>query len=309
MSLKTIAETGLFVILSCGLSACVATSSAPPPDPHSPYGPPVRVGTLRSPDIDEASGLAASRCQNGVLWTHNDSGGGPFIFAISLTGEDLGTWRVPDVKNIDWEDIAGFKDPAGRCFVYIGEIGDNDRLRPEHAIYRIPEPHISTDTKRVGNRDAPNTAASDTLRFTYPDDNENAETLLVHPVTGDIYVITKRMSGPAGVYKIRPDFGSPEVQKAQLVAEISVPAIPNGLLTGGDISPDGTRMIISDYVAGYEWTLPANAPFDQIWSTPLTTVDIGKRDTGEAVCYSADGRSLFSTSEGDHAPLYQIKLK
>jgi len=305
MSLKTIAELGVFVILVGILSGCVTTSSAPPPDPHSPYAPPVRVGTLRLGDINEASGLAASKCQKDVLWTHNDSGDGPFVYAIRPNGEDLGTWRVPNARNVDWEDIAEYKDASGKCFLYIGEIGDNDDRRAEHIIYRVPEPSVGTES---GSSEKHETSPAEVIKFTYPDHNQNAETLLVHPLTGDIYVVTKHMTGPAGVYKLKGSFGG-ESQPAVLIAEVSVPAIPNGLLTGGDISPDGRKVILSDYMAGYEWTLPANTPFDNIWATPFATVDIGKRDTGEAICYSSDGNSLFSTSEDDHAPVYQMKLK
>src|SRR5205823_7980777 len=101
------------------------------PKPASNYNPPVVVGTIRSHDITESSGLAASKCQENVFWTHNDSGDDAFIFAINAAGDDLGTWKVPNATNYDWEDIAETKDSRGKCFLYIGEIGDNQRKRPE----------------------------------------------------------------------------------------------------------------------------------------------------------------------------------
>jgi hypothetical protein len=93
------------------------------------------------------------------------------------------------------------------------------------------------------------------------------------------------------------------------VTEIAVPAIPNGFVTGGDISPDGLRLIICDYTAAYEWKLSDGKQFDEIWKQDPVIVDIGRREEGEAVCYSADGASIYSTSEGRGAPIFQVRLK
>src|SRR5436190_12523295 len=67
---------------------------------------PVVVGRIESKDVRESSGLAASRCQPNVYWTHNDSGDDAFIFAMDETGKDLGTYEVTNARNEDWEDIA-----------------------------------------------------------------------------------------------------------------------------------------------------------------------------------------------------------
>ena len=71
-------------------------------------------------DIEESSGLSASECQD-VLWTHNDAGKDPLIFGMSTEGKHVGTWQVEGADNVDWESIATYKDPAGKCFLIIGE--------------------------------------------------------------------------------------------------------------------------------------------------------------------------------------------
>ena len=44
---------------------------------------------ISDPRITESSGLAASKLHPGVYWTHNDSGDGPYVYAIdSATGTD-----------------------------------------------------------------------------------------------------------------------------------------------------------------------------------------------------------------------------
>lgn len=315
MSNKTIAKFSAFVICLAGLSvlfsACSPVSSRGPENEQtSHFSQPTVIGKIKSPDITESSGIAASRCQNGVLWTHNDSGDDAFIYAINFTGDNIGTWKVPNAQNIDWEDIAAYKDKSGKCYLYIGEIGDNKVARLEHAIYRVAEP-IVTPAAAGSNRKAPlNAENASVIRFSYPDHNANAETLMVEPKTGNIYVITKRVTGPASIYRLAPDFDRNEIVKAEKIGELSVPAIPNGFLTGGDISPDGRHAIICDYTQAYEYTLPDNASnFDDIWKQTAERVDLGKRETGEGVCYSVDGTAIFATSEGKNSPLIEVKRK
>ena len=105
----------------------------------SGYGSPVVAGLIETDDIKESSGLSASECQD-VLWTHNDSGNDALIYAMSTEGRHLGTWRVDGAQNVDWESVATYKDPGGKCFLLLGDIGDNDETRGEVEIYRIPEP-------------------------------------------------------------------------------------------------------------------------------------------------------------------------
>ena len=309
----TITKFFRFVIF-CGpiiltFSACSAsrgTGREPVQDQH--YLAPKLIGSISNSEITESSGLAASKCQPDVLWTHNDSGDGPFIYAMSKTGETLGKWRVPGAENTDWEDIAEFKDKAGKCFIYLGEIGDNQSKRAVHQIYRLREPTVK---KGAPSGEQVETAeVAEKLDFSYADGNHDAETLMVNPKTADIYVLSKRISGPSGVYKIKSEFGANTPLVAEKLTEISVPAIPNGYLTGGDISPDGRRVIISDYTAGYELVLPENSTvFDDIWKQEPTVVELGKRKVGESACYSADGSVIYASSEGKNAPIYEIKRR
>ena len=309
MPKKTITKFSLFVISAISAAGC-GSSAEIPAAANSRFGQPVVVGKIKSNEITESSGLAASRCQSDVLWTHNDSGDGAFIFAINTKGETLGTWKVEGARNADWEDIAAYKDKTGKCFIYIGETGNNKLKRPEHLVYRVAEPIVRPDDVKSNRSEPLATAAVESTRFTYPDFDQDAETLLVHPHTGAIYIVTKRVSGPAGVYRVKPDFGSAETQPAESVGELSVPAIPNGFLTGGDISPDGRHLIVCDYTRAYEYHLPESAAgFDAIWKEAAMPIELGPRKIGESICYGADGSSLFATSEGENSPVIEVKLK
>jgi hypothetical protein len=275
----------------------------------SPFGKPEVLGKLGSGDITESSGIAVSKCQAGVFFTHNDSGDGPYVFAFDGKGGDLGTWKIQNAQNTDWEDIAEYKDASGQCFLYLGEIGDNAKKRPEHIVYRVREPAVQSG--QSSDRKSPLVSEpADAAKFRYPDGNWNAETLMVNQQTGDVYVLSKRTDGPSGVYKFKPEFGSDTVVTAQKIAEIAVPSIPNGLLTGGDISPDGRRVVICDYESGYELALPAGDPnFDDIWKQPIAVIDLGKREQGEAIGYSTDGNTIYATSEGKYSPLIELQRR
>lgn len=316
MSKKTIAKISAFVILvglwcvSTGCSPSFQTQSRVNTGSASAYGEPKITGKIELKDITESSGIAASKCQPGIFWTHNDSGDDAFIFAIDEKGDNLGTWRVQNSENIDWEDIAEFLDASGKCFIYIGEIGDNKIQRPVHAVYRVAEPVVTENSKGTDTKDALSTEPAAIMKFSYPDHNQNAETMMVNPESGDIYVLTKRLDGPSGIYKLKPTFGDETVRSADKIGELSVPSVPNGYLTGGDIAPDGKRLVVCDYNAAYELIRPPGSTnFDDIWRQPPVTIDRGKLEQGEAIGYTADGNSLILTSEKKHSPVVIIARK
>jgi hypothetical protein len=280
--------------------APVAGGTAPDLTAESDFSRSEVVGKIESKRIKESSGLAVSRCQDDVLWTHNDSGDGPYIFAFNSKGKDLGTWKVANAENRDWEDMSIWKDSLGKCYLYLGDIGNSkDGSRTEHTIYRIAEPVVSDKTNEQAAE--PGT----TIVFSYPDTRRNAETMMVHPETGDIYIVTKESKGPAASYRIAANSN-----KAEKIGELSVPAGPPGMLTGGDISPDGKRLVISDYFAAYEFAIADDSSdFESIWRSTPTVIEMGARKQGEAISYSPDGRSIFATSEKVGSPVIRVNRR
>lgn len=269
------------------------------------------LATLANRQVVESSGIAASRRHPGVYWTHNDSGDGPFVYAFDRTGKDLGKWLVRGAQAIDWEDMAAGPGPeSGKSYLYLGDIGDNNRQRPEVVVYRVEEPDV-----RLAARE---TAPAAAFRFRYPDGRHDAEALLVHPKSGDLYIVSKARGADAvtGVYKARAPLKSGALQTLEKIAELHFPGesaitLLIGRVTGGDISPDGRRVILCDYFHGYEMTLPENAGqvFDDIWGRTMAVVDLGQRKQGEAVCYRLDGKAVLATSEGTPCPLFETVLR
>lgn len=272
------------------------------------YGAPRVLAQVSIPGLKESSGIAASRKHEGIYWTHNDSGSGARVFAFGRDGKSAGRFQVTGAKNRDWEDIAIGPGPeAGRAYLYIGDIGDNERKRRSITVYRVPEPVPGKDGRTVA-------AQSMTLR--YPDGPHDAEALMVHPATGAVYIVTKSQLSDrrTAVYSV-PAFRGGKTQTLRQVARIRLPGLlaltllAHGI-TAGDISPDGRHVVLAGYLGAWEAELPPNAKsFDVIWEGDWNEMSVGRLDQGEGVCYRADGGAILATSEGSPFPLTQSEVR
>jgi len=155
------------------------------------------------------------------------------------------------------------------------------------------------------------TVLADALPFAYPDGPHDCEALLVHPVTGDIYLVTKeRKKAVSGVYKFPSTRSGGSRQTLMKIGEIALGSFfPPGtsLVTAGDIAPDGKRLVLRDYTRVYEFTQPEGATaFDEIWKQTPRAFPSPPTVQGESVCYGSEGRSLYLTSEQLPTPLYEM---
>ncbi|HSE16203.1 MAG TPA: hypothetical protein VLB46_04075 [Pyrinomonadaceae bacterium] len=272
------------------------------------YGQPTTIAAIKDKSVTESSGLVASRTTPGAYWTHNDSGDGPFIYAFDTRGESFGTFRVNGAHARDWEDMAAGPGPqANRSYLYIGDIGDNDGVRPEVIVYRFAEPSLSATTRRFTKNRPGSTEAAEAIRLKYPDGPRDAEALLVHPRTGNLYIVTKVLLANPGVYEAVAPFKPGQAITMRRVGEPRVPSLFGGAITGGSISPDGRRLALCDYFQGYELVLPAGTSnFDDIWKQKMIGFDLGKRKQGESIAYRLDSKALLATSEGKQPPLIMV---
>lgn len=126
---------------ACGQSTVATNSSA---DTTAAFGAPIDRGVLDNAEIDEASGLVASRKNLGALWTHNDSGGDTKVYLLSDRGATQATYRLMGAKSRDWEDIAIGPGPVeDETYLYVGDIGDNNAHYSVKTVYRFVEPLAS----------------------------------------------------------------------------------------------------------------------------------------------------------------------
>ncbi|HKE56719.1 MAG TPA: hypothetical protein VKB46_08460, partial [Pyrinomonadaceae bacterium] len=140
--------------------------------------------------------------------------------------------------------------------------------------------------------------------------SHDAEALLVHPASGDLYIVNKVAFASPSVYKAAAPLRPDKVTTLTRVGELRLPSLFGGIITGGDISPDGRRVALCDYFGGYEAVLPKSTKtFDDIWKERFISINLGKQKQREGIAYRLDGQALLTTSEGVSAPVMQVVRK
>ncbi|MFD6417292.1 WD40 repeat domain-containing protein [Streptomyces sp. NPDC060194] len=241
--------------------------------------------TMTDPRIVESSGLAASREHPGIYWTHNDQDS-PRVFAVdSRTGRTVATVTLRGVGTPrDMEAIA--VGPGG---VYVGDIGDNLNGSWDHVwIYEFPEPaELKGDI----------TVTATQYDVKYADGPRDAESLLVHPVTGRAYIVSKNEAG-GGFY------AGPQKLRAGVTNTFTRVADLDLWATDGAFSPDGKRLAVRGYFGGrtYDWDAAEGRPVRE------RSADVPLQRQGESVTYSADGSALMYGSEGAGSGVVRVPL-
>jgi hypothetical protein len=254
-----------------------------------------QIGTVQTTQIEEASGIAASRMNPGVLWVHNDSGDLPRVYALNAEGKLLGIYRLQGARCRDWEDIAIGPGPdPQRSTLYIGDIGDNQARYPSITVYRVPEPAV--DPKRVLAETE--IGQSDAIELTYPDGSKDAETLLVDPLNGDIYVIAKREFF-CRVYRARHLQSTTKRTVMKLVT-----TLPWGFAVGGDVSADGQWVIVRGPFNASLWRRPEGQELWRAFATEGFKLALMPEPQGEGICFDRDGGGYFTIGEQVHPPIY-----
>ncbi|HEX2095235.1 MAG TPA: hypothetical protein VHG28_22755 [Longimicrobiaceae bacterium] len=235
-------------------------------------------------EVRESSGLAVSRRTPGVLWTHNDSGSDPSLFAVDSTGRLLGRVRVTGAENKDWEDIAAGPCPGGTC-LYVGDTGDNDDDRRDVEVYRFPEPAPGDTATRPAER----------ITLVYPGGPRDAEALAVLP-GGDLLIVTKGKKETVELYRARAPLRTDAPVRLTRITGLSSNR-PERLhqVTGASATPDGRWVAVRTYTALHlfrtdDLLTGGNPASDRVDLAPLT------EPQGEAVALRSDG-TVFLTSE------------
>ena len=269
-----------------------SATSAEPASADRPilYGKPKFLAELESQKILESSGLAISRQRAGVIWTHNDSGDTPRIFAFDQRGRHWGEFAVFGAKAIDWEDMASFIYREKAC-ILLGDVGDNPRRRKHGTLYLVAEPaHTDAVAHTIGS-----------IRYTYEDGPRDCEAVAVDPTSNTLLLASKAIF-ECSVYRLKiPEPLDTELHTANRIARIPLP-----LVTSMDVSTDGRRAIVLTYGNAYEYRRRPAESWQTAFSRQPSTVLTPTRRQGESICYGHDGKTLYLTSEKAPTPLWQI---
>jgi hypothetical protein len=289
------------------LAACLALAGCDAPAP--PFAQ--LSGLLVDGELDEVSGLAASRAHADVLWLVDDGGNPARLFAVSKRGARLATFAVDGVTKTDWEDLAAF-DHDGRHYLLVADTGDNGGLRRSLQLHVFEEP-----ASLEPGADAPATLEPAwSIAFRWPDGARDCEAVAVDAARGQILLVSKKRQPPELFsLPLRPRGGGVQVAR-RLGTLAGVPrasveerqthperARIRNQVTAADIAPDGRTFAVLTYhdVLLY----PRGA--DQSWTQALARVpevhELPWLPQPEALGWSADGRGLFATGEFAPAPL------
>jgi hypothetical protein len=275
-----------------------------------PPGPKVDVvGRLEDKSIREASGLARSQRQPGVLWIVNDNGAREIVHAIDHTGLRLGEFELKKSRNRDWEDLASFRLNE-KPYLMIADIGDNHANRSYRTLYFVeePKPKKKDETKLDWQVD-----------FVYPDGPRDAESAAVDISNRRALILSKR-DIPPRLYEVplQTDAGDPAAAvKLGTINSLVRPTrrdVESAPKTddyywqpvGMDISADNLAAVILTYGHVYYYQrLPEQDWFEALNSQPAR-ISLGNFENAEAIAFGDDERVVFVTGENKHSRILRI---
>jgi len=186
-------------------------------------------------EINESSGVFF---HNGRLWTHNDSGGKPILYAIdTATFEVVQRITLANAQNKDWEDVCTDGET-----VYVGDFGNNNGSRKKLRIYTFPLSAIPDEG------DA--SVQADTIIFRFADQTNFEKRKHLHDfdceamfATEDhLYLLSKGwVTGTTRLYRLPKTPG-------KYVAEVVNAFDSQGLVTGADYDRENHILVIVGYV-------------------------------------------------------------
>lgn len=309
----------LFSLLSC--SWAEKNPSGPQNDGPASQGV-KRIGQIEDRRLVECSGMEPSLAAGDLFWAINDGGNEPFLYALGGDGRSRGRVRVAGAENRDWEGMDMFRS-ADRPMILIADFGDNDRRYDTHTLYIVEEPRLSGKHFREPTE----IPVARRILFSYPDGRHDAEAVAVDPVGQTILILTKRDNPPL-LYEV-PLFPPPgdrpvTAQKIGTVSRIPPPSDGDLMQKYGffrsqptslDLSPDNRYAVVLTYKHAYlferrhheSWAASLGGnPVTIPLPLPQDRSDLRQR---EAVCFAADSRALYVTSEGKNAGIFRREVR
>lgn len=262
------------------------------------------VGELPSALL-EASGITRDPRDADVFWAHNDSGNPAELFAVDATGRLLAIVPVEDAPNRDFEDIAVGPCPAGSC-LYLGDIGDNLAVHASVRIHRLPLPELPGATEASDAGEAPTLPAvrpDASWHLVYPAGPRDAEALAIDAQRDELIIVTKGREDvvelyglPLGELRGRP--GSPDTLRRFGRLPLPIGSGTSQLITAGDLSPDGSRLVVRSYTTLYEFAWPGAADFDTLATPAASSLLSALEAQGEGLTWDGSAETLVLVSEG-----------
>ena len=257
------------------------------------------MGHIPDTSLNELSDFVASTDNPGVFWTEEDSSNPNNVYAVNGTGQIVGVFTIQGTKDIDWEDLS-LDRRAGTDDLYVGDIGDNKGTRDGSnttgksrvRLYRFPEPTVSATGPKVTGT----ITGFDTFVYRYADSDgtliapRNSESLMVDPITHDVYVVEKKAQTIGGkkqnwIFRLDQPLQNGVINIARKVAFTTT----SGTYVSADISPSGD-IALKAGTTGYIWprngAATVEATFTAHPAAPCTATPL---IASEAIGWAPDG--------------------
>ena len=235
--------------------------------------------------------MACSTRDKHLIWTHNDSGHMPIIYAMDHKGNDLGSFHLDAIENYDWEDMDAFRF-QGKHYLLIADTGDNFRMRWEYRISVIKEP-------KLNNKGHSSYSPVWSFSFKYEDGQSyDVESVAVDVPGEKIILLTKRTSH-AIVFELplKPS-DTDAIQIAVKTGEFKTISKASAL----DISADGQFMSVNTYRRVHRFRRKSS---NNAWHY-VNSLKYKQLFQPEAMCLRKDEKVYYVTSEKKP---YLVKLK
>ena len=281
-----------------------ATACAPPSLPFARL-----AGLITSGDLDEISGLAASRTHDDVLWAIEDSGNPARLHALSRRGRVLARYRVEGAKNIDWEDLASF-DLDGRHYLLVADTGDNGGKRRNFVLHVFEEPK----TLRNGTL-----KPAWSIRARWADGPRDCEAVAVDAAAGKVLLVSKKrkppelfalpLADPHGEWREARRIGRlAEVPEADVELQRSDPQLArlSPQVTAADLSPDGRTLAVLTYGSVLFYRHQPGEDWGLAVARPPEAHDVPLIPQAEALAWSRGGGGLYASGEFKPAPIFYL---
>ncbi len=268
-------------------------------------------GRIEDSGIREASGLARSQREVGLLWIINDNGSKAHVHAIDHSGARLGEFKLKKSRNTDWEDLASFR-LDDTPYLMIADIGDNDAKRDQRTLYFTEEPKPEKKGKeKLGWQ----------VDYVYPDGARDAESAAVD-IEGERALILSKRDIPPRLYEVPLRADSDDAVTATWLGTVNSLHHPSRRdleyapktkdwywqPVGMDISEDNRAAVILTYREVYYYERQVGQSWLEALNSRPFRISLGNFKNAESIAFGNDEREVFVTGENKNSRLLRVDL-
>lgn len=238
-------------------------------------------------EIKEVSAVEVTPKSN-LIWTLEDSGNAPKLYAFDAKGTLLRTVSV-SAPNKDWEELTSDQDGN----LYIGDFGNNDNARKDLCIYKVNAADLEKEEVQPSQQ----------TTFFYPEQTEFPpktsdqfyDLEAFFESNGTFYLFTKNRStasdGATWLYTVPNQPGNHAAKK--IGSFITCPDFRSCAVTSADISPNGKQIALLS--ASHAWIF-SDYKKNHFFGGKVRQIDFGDHSHKEGICFIGNSK-LYVTDE------------